>query len=442
MTYRAKAAQVDITPPAQVPLAGFSTRYKPFDGIASPLFISALLLQYGSRRAAIISVDTLSIGKDIQAYIQAKLPDLSHASIIVSASHTHFAPAIDQELPALGRTDEAYLTFMLSRIDALFDDLHMQEWTSCELRRASRVTGLTRKRRAHQQVVPRFLEGYLPRGVPRVLNAPDFTTTTRSPIDLVGLFAQHATTPNESPLALVWSFACHPVSSADPTHVSADFIGHVRERIATLSGNKTISIFLQGFAGDLRPDIHHWSLAPRNMVKSLLVLGPVWADGNKRMAAQWSGALTREFTSVWEALRTANALPAAGDALEARHRQIALSELQTEMPGRTVSLAMQYIRLAEKLSLFAASGEWLSDWQRHIHSEGETVLGVAYTGHLFGYLPTDEAISHGGYEVEGFRLAFGLSGKWRTRIEEQVAEHIRELMGKHRDTPQGGSGMN
>jgi len=61
------------------------------------------------------------------------------------------------------------------------------------------------------------------------------------------------------------------------------------------------------------------------------------------------------------------------------------------------------------------------------------VLISGYSDQVFGYLPSDNQIELGGYEVSGFFEPFGLEGSYKPRIEEYVAETVREALIPHGD---------
>jgi hypothetical protein len=45
---------------------------------------------------------------------------------------------------------------------------------------------------------------------------------------------------------------------------------------------------------------------------------------------------------------------------------------------------------------------------------------------VYGYLPTDEQVRRGGYEVDGFRAAFGLKGRFDGRNASALDTLLRE----------------
>ena len=59
--------------------------------------------------------------------------------------------------------------------------------------------------------------------------------------------------PTDRPIAVLWSYACHPVGFPARTRVSADFPGVVRRALRDAHGAELPVLFLQGFAGDVRP---------------------------------------------------------------------------------------------------------------------------------------------------------------------------------------------
>jgi hypothetical protein len=58
---------------------------------------------------------------------------------------------------------------------------------------------------------------------------------------------------------------------------------------------------------------------------------------------------------------------------------------------------------------------------------GCRVFTVGCIDHVFGYLPTDEMIKEGGYEVIGFREAFAFDGQYKAGVEAKVQNALKSI---------------
>lgn len=106
---RAAAAKVDITPPKSMfPVFPREGMEEKFSGAHDPLFARALVLDNGTTKVALISVDSPELlhGEEMAKAVadQLKIP-LDH--LILCATHDHNAPHVTGDRPGFGKEEEA-----------------------------------------------------------------------------------------------------------------------------------------------------------------------------------------------------------------------------------------------------------------------------------------------------------------------------------------------
>src|ERR1043166_7534599 len=69
---RVGVAQIDITPPMGIPLAGYYHE-RGADGVLDPLFSKALVIESGGQRAALVVLDLISIRREITDQARAAI---------------------------------------------------------------------------------------------------------------------------------------------------------------------------------------------------------------------------------------------------------------------------------------------------------------------------------------------------------------------------------
>ena len=100
---------VDITPESPMQLAGHGVRWKPWNTVHDRLEANAVLLRCGTEKIAFVQVDVLSAGNRCRRQILAGLQgQLGEAELMLTASHTHCAPNLDDRLPDMGTIYEDY----------------------------------------------------------------------------------------------------------------------------------------------------------------------------------------------------------------------------------------------------------------------------------------------------------------------------------------------
>ena len=168
---------------------------------------------------------------------------VDEASLLVAATHTHTAPALDPGKPRLGPCDPGYAALVAQRATELLGRLASIDPVPCHVDyRTGAADHAINRRRPGWHVSLRHLPY---RGVRR---APNPTGPRDETLHLLTF-----SDPTDRPLAVLWSYACHPVGFPARTRVSADFPGVVRRALRDAHGAELPVLFLQGFAGDVRP---------------------------------------------------------------------------------------------------------------------------------------------------------------------------------------------
>jgi hypothetical protein len=402
------AGSIDITPERPLPLAGFVDRLGPSDGVNDPLEMNGLLLRAGGRAVAILTADLLFVTEPLKqqilAAIRPHLP-LDEASLLFAASHTHTAPSVDPSKPRLGACDPDYVSLVARRSAELLRRLAAAPPVPCRLEYRSGIANHAINRRRPGW---RLSVRHLPHRA--VLRAPNPAGPRDETLHLLTF-----TDADDHARAVLWSYACHPVGFPAKARVSADYPGVARRALRAALGTDLPVLFLQGFAGDVRPrELGPPTTIPRRLVE--LVAGRLFTPFTEPQYGAWSGSLAQR------AVEIARAGPAVQQPLTpaCAHGRLALTRLVSGAPEvRTVTL--QHMRLAPGLSIAAISAEPVADYASALRAQlGGVVLPVGYIDSVFGYLPTARMLGERGYEDSGFMEAFGLSGGFRPELERVV----------------------
>jgi hypothetical protein len=225
--FRVGAAEVDVTPPAGLPMDGYIARQNPSLGAHDPLMAQVVIVEYEGRRAAIIALDTLAVSAvSTQAVRQtlANLLDTSPEAIWVCASHTHCGPQGLQNWFPIGAAsplDTHLIHTIRERV------LTAAQTALARLRPARLVYGLDEAK-----------------DIGGDRNQPGVPVDTR-------VTALRFDALDGPPICILFHFACHPtVLGADTLYYSADFPGAARQRIREAYAD-AICLFLNGALGDV-----------------------------------------------------------------------------------------------------------------------------------------------------------------------------------------------
>ncbi len=419
---RVAAEAVDLSPSSPVPLFGYVGRRGPFLRVADPLEASVLVLRAASAPpVALVSVDTLYVTdalriRLLEAGARAGLRD---ADLLLAATHTHFAPALDPGKPALGAHDPTYLASATERLAGALAAALAAPGEPAEMRYRVGLAAHAVSRRGPPRGPLAWVRGLGAGSRSATVGMVPNPEGDRD--DALHLLSFDA--PDGRPLARLWSGACHPVGYPHRDRVSAEFPGVTRRqlRAATRTPNLPV-LFLQGFAGDLRPrEVGGLPTAAR--LRARLTHGAAFGVFDLPRWAAWASSLADRVVALDRTL--AAALRAAPKGARV---SIPLAELVDSHAGAP-PVSVHALRLAEGLTLLAIAGEPVSAYGARARTAlaPSTVIPVGYAGEVATYLPTEAMLAEGGYEVTGAWAALGLSGGPRPGLELRITAALADL---------------
>jgi len=236
-TLRAAVAKADITPAPGTHLWGYSSRNSPATSTLDPLYARVLVLETGSQRLAVVSVD---LGRpfgpaSLQWLRNATRKDVSF--LIVTATHTHSGPVVQDDYPA-GKP--AWETAALEKIANAVTEAR-QNLTNAQIGTGYGVVFIGHNRlRVNSDGSVSWFE----RNLTEIPTAPVDGTVSVLRIDRT----------DGQPLAILVNYACHPVVfGSDNLQYSADFPAAMARTVEEAFATEPLCFFLQGAPGDINP---------------------------------------------------------------------------------------------------------------------------------------------------------------------------------------------
>jgi neutral ceramidase len=417
---RAGIARAIITPPLGSPLVGFADRGDA-TGCHDELTATALVLESGQLRVALVACDLLYIrGAAGMKHAISEATGIPAERVLLTASHTHYGPALDSEqeaaaalVPAGKRSlVTAYrqnLIFSLAGVVAAA----CQRLTDATIgwTEGSSLIGINRRER-------------LPNGSIILGNNPDGPCDRR-------VLVTRIDRADGRPLAVLLNTACHGVSlGSECTEISADFPGVARELIERETG--AACMFLQGAAGNVNPTLMGWDWTyTRRLGLSLGAEGArlFWTAKPERSRGLGFAGLTEPLPALMpdtlaEAKELVAQLQAELESLEQGGSEHAGSA-EGQSLGRTwaqwrltramraadalagsgalppVPAELAAVRLGEGLAMVTSPGEVFNELGQELVAQSPFpgTIFCGYTNEAIGYVPTPAAYSEGGYEV-------------------------------------------
>lgn len=400
---RGGVAKVDITPQevAGFPVVGHRRKV---NGVRDPLRAGVLVLDDGDTRAAIVTLDTIGAWSDLVALTrqrieqQAKVPA---ANILVAASHNHSGPGFDPESD-WGRAVVTKIGNAAAQAAARMRPVNVgygEDQISFGINRRKVING--------RAVVRLNAEGPNDPRV-KVLRFDDGQSLT--------------------PVAVLMHAVCHPCfftwgdkgSVPYPNgypRMSADFPGEAQSFVEMCYGGETSSLFLQGCAGDIRPNLpgYPYRCADEADIQ--------WAgrDLGGAVVRTLARSVTREELSQ-----------------RARFYPIRVASSVISLPGKTgrVEAELMAMKIGPYL-LLTMPGEPMVEYGfklEHAIADRATPIIIGYANGNIGYIATTDAYEVGGYEPNTSKLlpeAEALIREELGRLADRVVGDVFESFSKH-----------
>ncbi len=226
----AGAAEIDITPPVGIPLAGYAGRQgKPSDGVLDPLMAQALALKAGEESYIFITSDTFLLRRKFHQEVALKLErsiGIPRDHVVISASHSHSSSgAMFPELALLaGDADPKLYADIVDRFVTVAKEAHGKMRPARAGAASAHAPGLTLNRRQ---------EG--------------------GPVDDIVRVVRFDSAQDGSPIAVIFNYSAHPtVLSESNMKFSAEYPGAARRALKE-SFPGVVGMFMNGTLGNAGP---------------------------------------------------------------------------------------------------------------------------------------------------------------------------------------------
>ena len=455
---RAGYAEADITPKERITLCGFVARQnKPFETIDDFLSVRALALKEGNSTVVLLSFDLLGLGHDITERIHQDLDVLDGFSIprenrILCCTHTHSAPAA-VKLIGCGIIERSYVEQVIAAArQAAIEACKKLQAAHLRIARLSIPNANYNRRRVLED--GRVIMTQDPDArIRRIGSTWDdflflrFETDSAKPISGVVNWAAHACTvcannvsgdyPAELCRQLSKRFempfvylqgACanlNPPLREMTRKEMLENVSSIMEAVPDISWSKPVKT--TPFAATSQTLCLHYQPIPK--LSELEEMD----DGMKLIAETGCGPDQQ----VKELANILNVNPGQEpDPEMMKHTASALQQWSKELIEDAAEgclagcdLLITVWRIGEVV-LCSVGAELFVETATAIRNEfpGLTVVFIGCGSPLVGYLPTDEAIDEGGYEVEYAYRFYGRPAAFTKGSEPAVAAGIKNLI--------------
>jgi len=430
----------DITPAYPVHLHGYADRDHASTGVTEPISLGCLALENEGRKILIVTSDMIGIESRVceELYdLLAEETGIDYPHILLSCSHTHFAPALhagSYSAPAVGvvEPDPRFAAdFRTKLVEAAGESLRSMQPGRLETARL-RVPEVLFNRRTLAA------DGSVQTSFRYPLDADPYTF---SPVDdeLTALRVKD----ERGVRAVLVNFGCHPVTGGqvvdrDHYRVSADYPFYLRQAIAEQWSCPVF--FTLGAAGDAVP-IDRYGDCRRRIGRTLgnavtlaervfraeddpaisadsleLDVRTIIAADPDRAAAEFEQARSR-YAALQADPGADRESPAYRQAAEAFAQQMTAFVRSRLYPDNQYRIRVQFLQLG-RAALVGLPFEVLSEISIRMKERFPYSALVSCAGGYQGYLPLQYEYARGGYEASARS----------THCEEGTADRLLELI--------------
>ncbi|MBA4148227.1 MAG: hypothetical protein H0X66_08925 [Verrucomicrobia bacterium] len=431
-------AEVEITPPLGIALGGRGGNYTLASHVIDPLHAQVLYLKDGKGTGfVLVSMDLIGLPHSLSDQLRQSLVHelgVNWNLVLLNFSHTHSGPNMLRELMAgVGPAPEV--------------EVHYFEFLREKVLSAARV--------AKKNLVPvskvEIFEGHSHvainrRGRNKQGNI-SILPNPRGPID-DKLWIMRISPVGNRPEALVFSYACHPVIVYGYAFaaISADFPGIARKIIREKNAKIGHVQFVQGLAGNVRPravaDLEQMTFrgaSPEKLTQAGTDLANdvLAALTNKCdvLKLDFAGASDRPFMArgnppsreVYEKMKADEKNPNTRSVGEFWLKRYDSGEGFAKGEAWPVGL----VRLDQNHFIAYLAGEPVVEWRGKITDwlAPRKIVTFGYSQEASTYLPTEELLAEGGYEVlESNRARMSSPAPFASGIHESMRQSfLRQL---------------
>lgn len=409
-----------ITPPVGTPLAGYY-RKRLSDGALDDLFAKAVVLEQGGVKAAIVSVDIMTLPRhtieSARKLIEEKIL-IPGSQVMIGATHSHTSPVVSGENTRDrldgGDSEEAKrytaaLPGLIARsVDAANQNLRIVRVSGA----IAHETGVSFNRRFWMR------DGQVSWNPPKLDKG---VLRPAGPIDPeIGFL--YFDTPDATPAASIVNFALH-ADTTGGTKVSADYMGHLARLLGEVKGADMLTLYLLGACGNINHRDIDWADRQSGRGESFRI-GSVLAGAINRSWGHLKPIEPGRLQIRSEVIKLPLAPISVEDVRKANEvlsrmtdpKTTFLEQVKTfqtldieKRNGRPLEVEAQAITIGREIAFVSLPGEVFVELGLSIKKASPfpyTMIMELANGSI-GYIPNKSAYSEGNYEVISARCAAG-----------------------------------
>jgi len=418
--WKAGVARRIITPQQSMWAAGYAARDHQTDSILHDLWVKVLAIEDAEgSRAVLISADVLGFPKELSDRIRDRLEKeykLSRAQIILSGTHTHSGPVLEDalyDIYPLNDRDIPIIEHYSGNLENQIVALAGEALSSMEPVRIYAQNGVTRF-----QVNRRNNDASTLHAQSELKGPSDHAVPVIKVVDQQGDL-----------MAVTFGYACHP-TVLDQYEWSGDYPGFSMIELEKLYPGTT-AMFFSGAGADQNP-------LPRRSIGLAKQYGKELAAAVERVLEEDMRELLPELSVSYSEIELPLNPPPSIDELReyAERPEAYVKKWAEKMIAKTEKdesfinsypYPLQIWFLGDQM-LVNMGGEVVVEYTIKLKKiYGQDIFVFAYSNDEVAYIPSVTILEEGGYEGLISQMVYGLPATWKADIESMIIEEIVRL---------------
>ncbi len=421
--WKAGVARMVITPEQSMWMAGYGSRDHPSESTLHDLWAKAVALEDSNgKQAVLVTTDLLGFPKILSDRIRNRLESkykLSRSQVILSSSHTHSGPVLQNAL---------YDIYPL-------DDQERKKIEQYSSRLEEQIVSLVGKALDSMKPAKVFTQNGVTRFQVNRRNNIDSSLYRQT--DLIGpndYSVPVIKVQNETGelMAIVFGYACHG-TVLSIYKWSGDYPGFAQLELERLHPG-VIAMFFQGGGADMNP-------LPRRTIALAQQYGLELAAAVERVLNENMQMQPARLSASYSEVELLLAKPPGKDELLKISKQSTAYEQRWAMRlldqmGRGEPFITKYPYPVEAWMLgnqpiLILGGELVIDYTIQLKRiYGQNIFVMGYCNDVMAYIPSVRVLREGGYEVASSMIVYGMPSTWRPSIETLILSESMKVAEK------------
>lgn len=418
--WKAGVVKLKITPEEPTWMAGYGGRDHPSEGTLVDLWAKVLAIQDAKgKKVVLVTTDILGFPQKMSNRIRDRIGakyGLTRAQIILSSSHTHSGPVLQDALSDIYPLDAKQKEVIKKYSSNLENKLVNLVGEA--------ISAMVPAQIYSQNGVTRFQVNRRNNAEANISKITDLAGPNDYAVPVIKVLNEAGDI-----MAVTFGYACH-ATCLSIYQFSGDYPGFAQIELEKLHPG-AIAMFFQGAGADQNP-------LPRRTIPLAQQYGRELASAVDRVLNEDMKKLEPTISTAYSEVELKFSKPPTKEELikmekESKDSQKRWAQNQLETLRKNGSLLTSYPypvqiwKLGEQ-SLMTLGGELVIQYAIDLKKLfGQDIFVMGYANDEMAYIPSEVVLKEGGYEGDTSQKVYGMPSKWETGLQQKILGEFEKM---------------